>query len=676
MGWNVQLPDAEWYDRTSPELGTLIKTVMAMKEVAIDTETTGLVVWKDRPLFWSLSFDDGMRIRRICMPADTLYLFTAAFNDTQKRWIFANAKFDLHMIANYGIQIHGVIVDIQVMHALIYEEQSHALKDMAKQILGWKWADFGDTFKFGGGGKLTQYSTASDVMLGGRFQTVQDAILWCYHNDRTKLVEYAANDAYGTLMLYYALKKELAKSPAFSLYNSRFSGWSTRPNRVRLAIDNQLDLFEQVEVPFTKVLWTCERNGIMVNTQYIGAAAEVVKKEIDELEREANRINGKIINLNSPDQLADYFFERQKLRPLKYTKGGKKGIRKPSCDKAFLEYYEADDPLAAVAVKHRDLSKLYGTYLMGLPTHMDMNGRIHTRFNQDVARTGRLSSADPNMQNIPNPERDKYKIRRAFIAPDGWRIICFDYDQLEMRLLGAASMQQSMIDIFRSGKDIHMGNAELVFGHPYDDIKRAKKMKDDEWATLTNAQVEYFKKCLHSRSAVKTVGFGLNYGMKEKQLAKKIGCSVDVAVDIINRYMAALPAVKQFYAEAIEECRKTGYSFTLLGRRRFLPEINARSDYDRFKAERQAVNNQIQGTAADAAKLAMINCHAANLDDEYACRMLLQIHDELVFECPDETAKEASARIHELMEDPFPSDLAVAITVSGGIGSSWEEAKG
>jgi DNA polymerase-1 len=505
MRWNVELPQAEWYERDDPGLSQLVQNVEAVPILAIDTETTGLTVWKDMPLFWSLSFGQ----RRICMPADTLTCFKKAFADPNKTWVFANAKYDLHILANYGINIAGKIADTQVMHSLIYEEQSHALKDMALQLLKWKWLDFGDTFSFGKGGKLNIQSSKEEVAQGGRFEDVQKAIMWCFFNDRTKLVEYAANDAFGTMTLYDLLKAELEKNPAYSLYNSQFQ-LPTRPGRLSLKIDNQWDYFEQVEMPFTRVLFVVERNGISVDTDYLKSLELELQMEIDQIERRANQLAGTKFNLNSAPQLREYLIQKEGLRALKRTKGGTKGVKLESIDKDFLEYHENNE-MAGLALRYRKLTKLVGTYISALPTHMDLFGRIHTRFNQDVARTGRLSSSGPNMQNIPNAERDVYKIRKAFIAPNGMIIICFDYDQLEMRLLGAASLEPSMIATFQSGRDIHMSNAELIYNIPYDDIKRAKKMSKDDLRKLESTdpkEADYVKHCIWARGAVKTVGFG------------------------------------------------------------------------------------------------------------------------------------------------------------------------
>lgn len=633
MPWNVRLPKAEYYTHDDPRLEALINEIIDQKDIAIDTETTGLTVWKDVPLFWSLSWGED---RRVCLPASALQKFNAVFEDYDKNWIFANAKYDCHILGNVGIRLKGKLVDTQVMHALLYEESPHSLDFMGQQLLGWQWKDmFADWDK-------------------RALPNVGDFIMSLFHNDPQKLIEYASNDAYGTLRIYHKLKKELEEAPVHSLYPERYATlW---------------DLFYKTEVPFTRILFKCERNGFLIDDGYLKSIETPVRKELGDIEREIVRLAGRMINPNSPKQMREYFFDELGLQPLAMSDGGKTGIKQPKTDYDFLKHYENECLMAAVMLRQRDLTKFLGTYVEGLPKHYDNHGRIHTKLNQNVARTGRLSSSDPNLQNIVAAESDPFKLRKAFVSPPGKDLICCDYQALEMRLLACAAMEQDMIDIFLRGWDIHMGNAAMVFGYPYDDIKAAKKKPKDQ-------QTDYDKKCLKARGDVKAIGFGLNYGMKEKLLARNLCCTVDEAVVLMGKYMDRYPAVKQFYREAIEETRKTGYAFSLLGRRRFLPEIVSESEYDRFRAERQAVNLQIQGTAADAAKMAMILIDEAQLDKRLGCDMLLQVHDELIFECPEETSKEAFEEIKEWMSHPFHTDLAVPLDVEGSIAKDWASAK-
>jgi DNA polymerase-1 len=687
MGWNIRLPDAEWYDLGDPRLPALIDEVCDQDVVAIDTETTGLKIWFDKVLFWSLAWGPH---RRVCMPARTLPLFQDAFADAGKRWVFANAKYDLHMLANSGVNITGDAVDTAVMHALLYEEESHALKDMAKQVLGWRWTDFFDTFQ---AQNVDDLSKSPKRLPSGLFvqptrkETIEEMLLRCAHEDLPRLVDYASNDAYGTLRLYEKLRQELQDTAIYSLYPD----W----------LPDMEALFFKTEVPFTRVLWECERNGVFVNQEYLQQLRGPMWAEHEQLSREAARLwhaagFTEAFNPNSTDQLRRYFFEHLHLKPLMFTKGGKSGVRTPSVDKGFLERYEHESPMAAHLLRDRKLTKLIGTYIDGANEHIDPNGRIHTRFNQDVARTGRLSSSSPNLQNIPTPEKDKFQLRGAFQATpnSGNTLIVGDYSQLEMRLLACATVTQAnprgaeeMIQIFLDGKDIHMGNAAMVFGPmvkrqygwdlTYDFIKEAKKVdgKVKSGELPESALTDQHRLALEKRVHIKSVGFGLNYGMKENKLARQLGITKEEAASIIEAYLGTYPAVNDFYAAAIEETQTTGFSFTLLGRRRFHPGIASPNALDRWSEERKAVNNQIQGTAADAVRLAMIRIAQARLDRKYGCKMLLQVHDELMFECPQETAEEARAEIQRIMEHPFPTDLAVPLDVSIGIGPSWNKAK-
>jgi len=662
--WNIDLPDAEWYTRDDPDLPCLVKEVTEdVPILAIDTETTGLNIAKDVPLFWSLSWGN----RRICMPADTMLFFKQAFDDPNKKWVLANAKFDQHIMANVGCELKGELHDVQVMHALLYEEQPHGLKYITETILGWVWNDFKDTFRFNKAGKLTLNSTIEEVRKGGAFPTVQDAIMWCARNDLPKLIEYASNDAYGTMQDYWELKKQLEAANIYSLY----------PDRYRTL----WDYFYKIEMPFTRVLWHCERNGIRVDKDYLDTTEKPVREELDRIGREINKAAGRVINPNSTPDLRKFFFTECKIKSRKLTKGGKSGVQQASLDSEVLEELSGEHPVAKLVLQYRELDKLMGTYIKGLAQHMDERGRIHTRFNQDVARTGRLSSADPNLQNIPNPENDNFKIRRAFIPEDGHDMIVADYDTLEMRLLACASLEPSMIEMIKAGRDIHMGNATLVFGHidgfTYDEIAEAKKMKKkaDNGEIPREQITERMHHLLRRRIEIKAVGFGLNYGMKERKLARELGISVDDAAAIIDAYINTYPAVAAFFDEAVNEARECGYAWTILGRRRFLPHILSDNEMDRWADERKAVNTPIQGTAADVVKMGMLRLHyEGELERRFGCKMLLQVHDELVFECPKENTEAVKPIIREMMEHPLPTDLAVPLTISMGVGRNWSEA--
>lgn len=663
MPWNVHLPPAEWYSPTPPvetarfpysgawkfDIEPIIREALDQDVISLDTETTGLNIVKDVPIFWSLAWGE----RRMCMPISTLPMFREVFAQKNKRWIFANAKYDVHMLAQMNLHLAGEWCDTQVMHALLYEEQSHKLKDMARQILQWKWSEFKDTFG----------------LSEKRDGAVAEALFRCEKENLPLLIEYASNDAYGTLKIYEKLKKELEATQTYSLYPEEFG--------------TMADIFFKTEMPYTKVLWGMERKGIRINTEYLESLNTPAQKRLEELEREITRLAGELVNPDSPVQMRKIFIDKLGLKPLRWTKGGKSGVKQPSVDYDFLDYYKNEVPLCKVMLEHRDLAKLSGTYITGLHKRLDTFGRAHTRYNQDVARTGRLSSSDPNLQNIPKPENDQFQLRGAFIPADGMDLIVVDYSALEMRLLACAAQDPLMSQIFLDGKDIHMGNAEMVFGRRcnppmvYDEIKAAKKIDGQvkEGKLGPEAMTERVKLALYYRGAIKNIAFGMNYGMKENKLARDLGITKDEALALMDEYMNTYPAVSRFYEESILETEATGFSYTLIGRRRFHPEILSANKMDRWTAQRQATNNQIQGTAADVVRFAQLMIDAAGIEEQFGCRMLMQVHDELVFECPKETSDQVMPVIRDLMEHPFFTDLSVPLEVSMSKGPSWMHAK-
>lgn len=646
MAWNISVPKSLYYDHKSPELHGLIRGLKNEKVIAIDTETTGLVVWKDLPLYWSLAWGN----HRITLNASVLPFFKELFDDPYRDWVFANAKFDAHMLANVGVNIEGRFVDVQVMHSLLYEDRDHGLKDIANHILGWRWSDFQDTF-----GRINKEQSAEDLIRRAERENFG------------LLVEYAANDAWGTYNCYLELKKQLELAFTDSLFVDKPP-----------YITTLWDLFDKTEVPYTKVLWHCERNGVLMDQEYLQSIAPTAIEEIQDIEREFNRAAGKPLNLQSTQQMQEFFFGDLGLTPIKKTKGGKTGVRKPALDADVLQKYaDAGVKEAANLLRHRELSKLYGTYIKGIGNLLDPFGRIHTRFNQDVVRTGRLSSSGPNLQNIPRPDNDKWKLRGAFVAPPGRRLIVADYEQLEMRLLACASGDKGMIEVINKGWDIHMGNASLIFGIPYDEIKRAKEIdklvKSGELpAEALTARVQ---ECLDARTAAKTIGFGLVYGMGEKKLANDLGLSVPEAVLKIQKFKESLPAVDTFTQESVQEAEEYGFAFTILGRRRNVPEMLSHRRGERQRGERIAVNTPIQGGAADVVKIAQTLCFKAGLHKKYDAIQLLQVHDELIFELPEEAVEPAMEEIQEWMEHPFIEDMAVPLAVDIGSGKSWMEAK-
>ena len=633
MPWNISLPPTIYVSHNTPsdQLQAIINEVSSQKAIGIDTETTGLLKWKEVPLYWSMAWGD----RRATLHASVLPYFQQAFSNPSITWALANAKFDMHMLANVGIIIKGIWHDIQVMHALLYDDRLHNLKFIAKHILDWTWASFEDTF-----GEITPTNTAADRIRRAEME------------DFDLLVEYAANDAYGTLKGWEELMVQLGREYTLSLFNN-----------VPPYINTLQDFFLRVEAPYTKALWDMERRGIMVNQEKLQAARPDAEAKIRDLERQLVKTAGFMINPKSVPQLRHYFFEIAKLAPLSMTDGGKSGNRQPQVNDTFLEHYKNENEFAGLLLEYRQYTKLLDTYIIGLNEWVDPNGRIHSTFKQDVVRcmpagelvltnrghvpieqvvigdsvlthigrwrtvletyqygptdiyivetitgdqlrtssnhkylivnddgfgdnwieachvdttmnclvynegigftpcpilsvsilpnqepvygiavdedhshvtggivthnSGRLSSTDPALQTIPRPENDHWALREAFIAPPGKLIISADYNQLEMRLLAAAAMEQAMIDIFAKGWDIHSGNASFMYGVPYEDItlgkkysKKADGMDPTELANICESTSSgiltrcngnlssYLTDCASKRSAIKNIGFG------------------------------------------------------------------------------------------------------------------------------------------------------------------------
>lgn len=683
MGWNLEVPEAEYYTLESPELDGLVREVYDQPIVALDTETDGLDLIRCKPYYWSLSWKRHGTKRRICMPAETMPAFKRSFRDYNKRWVFANAKFDVHMCANNDIDVKGELIDVAVMHALLYDEDPHDLKGMAWQMFQWKWTNFQDTFgKVRKGVCVCGGTAASHKNVAGickktgcghfRQITSLDVLRRAEQEDMGKLVDYSCNDAYATWELYEKLDQELAELPIQSYYNNQWP-----------YIHTMKDYYYRTELPFTRVLYACERNGLRVDKGRLESISPGIVKSLEELRFEINRLVGRVLKPSGAG-LAQYFCTEQGLKPHKMTKGGKSGIRKPSIDGKFLEYvrdYKRGTNVGKVAellIEHGAIAKQYSTYIQKMPARLDEDDRVHMKLNQDVARTGRLSSSDPNMQNVTTGEKDRFHLREAFIPRDGNSMVVADYSQLEMRLLAAAANEEAMIEIFHKDWDIHMGNASLVFDIPYDDIVAAKKIDKEVKAgklpasALTKAVLQ----CLKARGDAKTIGFGLNYGMKDRAMAARMGCSVEEATEKIAQYMDRYPAVQHFFDEAVEEATTFGAAFTYLGRRRRLPDINSPRNFVRFRAQRQASNMPIQGTAAEACKMAMVRIYEdVELREKYGYEMCLQVHDEIVGECPTDAVKVITPRIRDWMMHPFWTDLSVPLTVDIGSGPSWGSAK-
>ncbi len=436
----------------------------------------------------------------------------------------------------------------------------------------------------------------------------------------TEATPYAAEDADITLQLYQCLKPQLQQYPTLST------------------------LYKDIEIPLIPILAKIERRGVLINSQALLAQSSQLGKRLFELEKQAYTLAGGEFNLSSPKQLQQILFETLKLPILKKTPKGQ-----PSTAEEVLQELALDYPLPKLILEHRNLSKLKSTYTDKLPLQVNVRtGRIHTSYHQAVTATGRLSSTVPNLQNIPIRTAEGRKIRKAFIAPDKCKIIAADYSQIELRIMAHLSQDPGLLLAFENGLDVHRATAAEVFEVSPNEVSQEQRRR------------------------AKAINFGLIYGMSAFGLAKQLDVSRDEAKHYMYQYFARYPGVET-YMEAIKEtAREQGYVETLYGRRLYLPQINAKNGLHRQAAERTAINAPMQGTAADIIKRAMIQIDNWIEKESLPLKMIMQVHDELVFEAPESTAEKLSLQIMHKMSQA--AALSVPLTVEAGIGNSWGEA--
>jgi DNA polymerase-1 len=403
-------------------------------------------------------------------------------------------------------------------------------------------------------------------------------------------------------------------------------------------------LYREVERPLSAVLAHMEATGVRLDVAYLRALSLEVAEEIARLEAEVFRLAGHPFNLNSRDQLERVLFDELGLPAIGKTE--KTGKRSTSA--AVLEALREAHPIVEKILQYRELTKLKSTYIDPLPDLIHpKTGRLHTRFNQTATATGRLSSSDPNLQNIPVRTPLGQRIRRAFIAEEGWLLVALDYSQIELRVLAHLSGDENLIRVFREGRDIHTETASWMFGVPREAVDPLM------------------------RRAAKTINFGVLYGMSAHRLSQELAIPYEEAQAFIGRYFQSFPKVRAWIEKTLEEGRRRGYVETLFGRRRYVPDLEARVKSVREAAERMAFNMPVQGTAADLMKLAMVKLFPRL--EEVGARMLLQVHDELVLEAPKERAEAVARLAKEVMEGVYP--LAVPLEVEVGIGEDWLSAK-
>ncbi|WP_417445668.1 DNA polymerase I [Kangiella sp.] len=608
-GPSIALVDRSKYE-TILEQKDLDKWIKKLKDAelfAFDTETTSLNYIEAELVGMSFALDNGeaayLPVAHSYMGApeqldrdDVLKQLKPILESEKYKKVGQNLKYDMSVLANYDVKLGGIEFDTML--------ESYCLNSVASRH------DM-DTLALH---HLNHVNIKFEEIAGkGKNQLTFDQI------EVEKAAPYAAEDADITMRLHQKLWPELKQN------------------------EGPTQVFQHIEMPLLRILSKVERNGVLVDGKLLLEKSHVFEKRLKELEKEAYDIAGKEFNLGSPKQLQAIFYEDLGLPILKKTPKGQ-----PSTAEEVLQELALDYPLPKLILEHRGLSKLKSTYTDKLPTMIsDKTGRVHTSYHQAIAATGRLSSTDPNLQNIPIKTEAGRSIRTAFIAPKGSKILAADYSQIELRIMAHLSQDKGLLKAFEEGLDVHSATAAEVFDVPLDEV-------------TTN-----------QRRNAKAINFGLIYGMSAFGLAKQIDTDRNTAQDYINTYFARYPGVETYMDSTKEKAADLGYVETLYGRRLYLPEIHSKNGMRRKAAERTAINAPMQGSAADIIKLAMLEVDKW-LKDVKGIKMIMQVHDELVFEVEEDKLELAQKEIPKLMQSV--AELSVPLIADVGVGDNWDEA--
>ncbi|MDG2494500.1 MAG: DNA polymerase I [Luminiphilus sp.] len=517
--------------------------------------------------------------------------------DSQRAKVGQNLKYDANVLANYGITLRGIAHDSMLeSYVLDATGSRHDMDTLALKYLGEKTTHFEEV-----AGKGAKQITFNAVAI-------------------EQAAPYAAEDAAVTLKLHQTLWPKLESEACLST------------------------LYRDIELPLVPILSRIERNGARVDRQLLADQSHELGERLATLEQSAHDLAGQAFNLGSPKQLGEILFQKLELPVLKKTPKGA-----PSTAEDVLAELALDYPLPAVLMEYRSLSKLRSTYTDRLPDMIDPGtGRVHTSYHQAVTATGRLSSSDPNLQNIPIRTAEGRRIRQAFCAPAGRSIVAADYSQIELRIMAHLSQDKGLLGAFGANLDVHSATAAEVFGVPLEDVSSDQ------------------------RREAKAINFGLIYGMSAFGLAKQLRLGRHEAQAYIDRYFERYPGVADYMTQTRELAHSQGYVETLFGRRLYLPEINARNKQRQMAAERTAINAPMQGTAADIIKLAMIAVDEWLSKTDIDALMIMQVHDELVFEVADTEVATLTSAIPDLMADV--ASLDVPLLVEAGVGTNWDQA--
>jgi len=582
----------------------LMRDLMKQTSVSFDTRTTGSCALTSELVGLSFSWEKG---KGFYVPLaqnrdeakEVLQKFVPFFEDETIEKVGHNLKYDLEVLFRYGITVKGKFFDTMIAHYLINPDMRHGIEILSETYL-----------------KYSPRTIESILGKKGKGQKTLREI------PVEELKEYAVEDADVTLQLRDLFAPELDRT-------------GTRK------------LFDDIEIPLMPVLAAMEQEGINLDTKYLKELSELLSSDIKRLEQSIYEAAGESFNLGSPKQLGEILFDKLKIggNKQKKTKTGQYAT-----GEEVLSYLALTNPIVQDILEWRQLVKLQNTYVEALPQQVEpATGRVHTDYMQTVAATGRLSSNNPNLQNIPIRTERGRQIRTAFVARDeDHTILSADYSQIELRIIAALSGDEEMMRSFQMGEDIHAATAAKVFNIPLEAVSREQ------------------------RSHAKTVNFGIIYGVSAFGLSNQTSLSRSESKDLIDAYYKTYPRLRDYIQEQVDSAREKGFVQTISGRRRYLKDINSQNAVVRGAAERNAVNAPIQGSAADIIKIAMINIHKRLVDENWRSRMLLQVHDELVFDVYNEELERIKPMIRHEMENAFT--LAVPLEVDMGVGRNWLEA--
>ncbi len=588
-------------------LEKVIKNASKAKTIAIDTETTGLDYMDTDLVGISLSYkpgeayyipvnhhDDTVNQLKLNVVLDAL---KPVLESSKNKIIGQNIKFDRNVLAKYGINISSIKNDTMMMsYVLDASATRHNLDALSSYYLNYKTSTFEDV-----AGKGVKQVTFDQV-------PIEEA------------TNYAAEDADITLRLYEELNPKLESVASLKKLN------------------------DEIEIPLIEVLSEMEQNGAILNSKILNSQSKDLENRIKKLEKKAYEIAGEEFNLGSTKQLREIFFDKLNYRIIKKTPGGQ-----PSTDEKVLVELAEEYELPGVLLEHRTLSKLKSTYTDKLPGQIsETTGKVHTSFHQAVTTTGRLSSSDPNLQNIPIRTEDGRRIRQAFEPSKGHRFISADYSQIELRIMAHISKDVGLLQAFQEGEDVHSKTASEVFDVAIEEVT----------ADL--------------RRNAKAINFGLIYGISAFGLGKQLGISRNLAAEYMAMYFEKYPGVKKYMESTKDFASQNGYVETLFGRRLYLRDINASNAIRRQASERAAINAPVQGTAADIMKIAMIKTHQAIKAENVKAKLILQVHDELILDTPK---KEIDSVINLLTDSMMgAASLDVPLEIDVGVGDNWDQA--